>query len=171
MAVTTPEDLFLNILSRMHQAEQRQARLAEELSQYAHNPMVKEALEVRAYLGKQEAANVEECFKLLSEQPRTITPTRFEEVLTEDFRRELDNIQSPVLKGLYALSTVRWIQDLHIGEYKTLIVMARLAEQWGVAGLLERNLANKLVFAERTDEIVREVGKAIFAHWAMAKAA
>lgn len=171
MPVQTPEDLFLNLLSRMHLAEQRQARAAEELVQYAQNPLVKEAMEVRAYLGKQEAANIEECFKLLGEQPRTITPTRFEEVLVEDLRRELDSIQSPVLKAIYAISTIRWIQDFHIGEYKTLVVMARMAERWGVAALLERNLANKLVFAERTDEIVREVGKAIFAHWAMAKAA
>jgi hypothetical protein len=96
MAIQMPEELFLNLLSRMHQAEQREPRFADGLSWFVQNSTIREALEVRAYLGKQEAANVEECFRLLGEQPRTITPIRFEEVLAEDTRRELDAIQSPV---------------------------------------------------------------------------
>jgi ferritin-like metal-binding protein YciE len=171
MAINSAEDLFLNVLSRLHQAEQRQARAADEMSQIAQTKEAKEALTVRAYLGKQEAANIEECFQLLGEQPRQITPSRIEEVAAEEFRLEMNAIQSPALKTVYALHAVREIQDLHIGEYKTLVVMARMAEQWGVAGLLERNLANKLVFEERTDEIVRAIAKTAFTRWLKAKAA
>jgi ferritin-like metal-binding protein YciE len=171
MPVTTAEELFLNLLSRLHQSEQRGARIAEELSQYAQNKDVKDALEVRAFLGKQEAATIEECFHLLGEQPRAVTPTRFEEVWVEDFRRELDAIQSPVLKALYLISGIRWIQNLHMGEYAILIRMADLAGNKPVTSLLKRNLEDKIAFAERTDEIVSEIGKAVFAHWAMARAA
>lgn len=165
MAIQTAEELFVTMLSHLHAVEQRQAQFADELSQYAQNKEVKNALEVRAFVGRQDTNTIEEIFKLLGEQPKTIS-TRVPEVMLEDMRRELNEIQSPVLKSIYVISAIRRLQDLHMGEYKILTVMAHLAENYPVAGLLERNLADKMAFAERTDEIIRDLGKAAFAHWA-----
>ena len=170
MAIQTAEDLFLSILSHLHSAEQRTLQIVEEMSQQTQDKEVKELLDLRAYLQKQEISNIEECFRILGKQP-TPPITRFFDVLVEDFRRELSEIPTPALRALYILRAIRRAQEFHIAEYGTLVAMAGLVQNLPVAMLLERNLTDKMIFAERTRELIREIGRNVFAARMMQKVA
>src|SRR3990172_12764248 len=130
------------------------------MSKVAENDKVKEALEVRGFLTKQAVSSIEECFRILGRQPSEPS-TRFEEVWLENVRNVLKEIESPVLKGMYIIHKIRELQNLHVAEYRGLVAIAYLAENYPVATLLARNLADKVEFIDRTDELIREIGKGV----------
>ncbi len=155
MAIQTAEDFFLTGLSDLHQSEQRLGRAVEELSQQVQDPDVKNLLSARAFLTQQDVANIEKCFQLLGKQPVQVG-SKFRDTWIDDVRRELNEIQNPVLRTLYALNKVRVIQDFHIGEYLAVTNMAEFMGNDAVALLLEHNLSDKVDFVERTRDVVRE---------------
>jgi ferritin-like metal-binding protein YciE len=161
MAIQSGEDLFLTILSRVHESEKRLLSAVQELSHMAEDKYVKDMLDVRAFLTQQEVSNIEECFRLMGKQP-VPTDTRFHEVWLEDTRRELQEIQLPILKGLYIVTAIHRIQNYHIAQYAALITMSEYAGYDAVTTLLRRNMADKMEFIERTNEFIREVGKRVF---------
>ncbi len=170
MPVQSGEELFLNTLSRLHADEQRGLQFVQDVAQAVQDKSIKQALELRGYLTKQEIANLDECFKLLGKQP-TRPITRLVEVLAEDFQKEINEIQSPVLKALFALQKVRQVQHMHIAEYAGLVLMAHMMDAPGVAMLLERNLSDKLDFIEQGDELIQEIGRQVFVSRVMQRAA
>jgi len=62
---------------------------------------------------------VNEAFRLIGEKPVTLSG-RLEDVLVEDFRKELSEIQSPEAKRLFVLATANRMIHLRIGEYVAL---------------------------------------------------
>ncbi len=162
MPIQNVEDLFVAMLSHLHNVESRLLTGVQELSQVVQDKDIKQAVETRIFLTKQDINNIEECFRILGKQP--VKPTsRFAEVWVEDLRRELSEIQPPVLKTLYALGALRQIHNLHIAEYTSLIIMADLMHNLPVMTLLERNLEDKVMFINRTDALIREIGKTVIA--------
>jgi hypothetical protein len=62
------------------------------------------------------AFSLDECFRLIGEQPMKTTG-RIHEVIVEEFRRELSEIQSPTARHLYILSKLQQLTHMRIGEY------------------------------------------------------
>jgi ferritin-like metal-binding protein YciE len=153
MAVKSPEDLFITTLSHLHSAETRTKAICDELAQMAQEPDVKKWFELTSYLEGQHLASVEQCFKMLSKQPEK-TEGRWVDAFAENFRNVSYEIQSPEMKALYLLATIRKIQNFHIAEYGTLAVMAGFAGYDGVALLLERNREDKISYIERANEML-----------------
>ena len=80
---------------------------------------------------------------------------RLQEVFLEDFKRELAEIKSPAAKALFSLIKANHLMHLRISEYMALIAMADITDHFGVGVLLERCLADKLDFVERTRHLIR----------------
>ena len=59
------------------------------------------------------------CFKLIGEQPVNLAG-RLQEIFAEDFRKELNEIQSPIAKRLFILAKLTHLTHLRIGEYVVL---------------------------------------------------
>ncbi len=84
---------------------------------------------------------------------------RLQEIFLEDFRNQLNEIQSPVARRLFVLAKVVHLTHLRIGEYIALVAAADTAGHYGVGVLLESCLADKLAFVERTRRLIREVAE------------
>jgi hypothetical protein len=82
---------------------------------------------------------------------------RLQEIFLEDFRKELNEIQSPAAKRLFVLAKILHLTNLRIGEYSALVAAADIAGHYGVGVLLESCLAAKRAFVERTRRLIREV--------------
>jgi ferritin-like metal-binding protein YciE len=155
VAIQNAEDFLMTVLANIHQREQNMAQFWEQLSQQVQDQDVKNILNVRAYFTRQDAANVEKAFQIMGKQmPQP--DTRFAQTMLEDFRREFDTIQQPALKTVYALWTIRRLQDFVMGEYAGLSAIAELSGNWAVANLLEHNLADKVDFTANTRELFRD---------------
>ena len=159
MAVNNPKEVFVLMLSNVRQGAERATKIFQELSQAAQDPDVKEVLEARAYVHDKILGTLDQCFKLIGEQPVTTTG-RLQEVFVEDFKRELAEIQSPVAKRLFILSRAVRLLHLRIGEYVALTAAADITGHYAVGTLLETCLADKMALAERTRRLITNVVEA-----------
>jgi len=156
MSVKNPHELFVMLLSNVRQGTERTTKIFQEISQVAQNPDVKEALEARAFVSQRTLEKLDQCFKLIGEQPVKLNG-RLMEVFAEDFRKELAEIESPVAKQLYILAKANHLIHLRIGEYVALIAAADMTGHYGVGVLLETCLAEKLAFVERTRRLIKNL--------------
>jgi ferritin-like metal-binding protein YciE len=156
MPARTPKEAFLILLSHVRQATERGTKIYEELGQLAQDPQVKEALDARAFVAQGVLARLDQCFKILGEEPVKLSG-HLQEVFLEDFRKELNEIQSPVARRLFVLAKLVHLTHLRIGEYVALVAAADVAGHYGVGVLLESCLADKLAFVERTRRLIRGI--------------
>jgi ferritin-like metal-binding protein YciE len=156
MSVKNPQELFVMLLSNVRQGTERTTKIFQEISEVAQNPDVKEALEARAFVSQRTLEKLDQCFKLIGEQPVKLNG-RLMEVFAEDFRKELAEIESPVAKHLYILAKANHLIHLRIGEYVALIAAADMTGHYGVGVLLETCLAEKLAFVERTRRLIKNL--------------
>ena len=156
MAAKNPKEVFVQLLSNVRQGTERTTKVFQEISQIAQDPDIKEALEARVFVSDQILARLDECFKLIGEQPMKLSG-RLHDVFVEDFRKELAEIQAPAAKHLFILATALHLIHLRIAEYVALIAAADLSGHYGVGVLLETCLADKLAFVERTRRLIRHM--------------
>jgi ferritin-like metal-binding protein YciE len=156
MPVKTPKELFVTMLSDVRQANERTTKILQEISQAAERPDVKDALEARIWVSHKDQEAIDQCFKMIGEQP-VKTAGRLQEAFVEDFRKELGEIQGPVARHLFILAKATHLIHFRIAEYVALIGMADLTGNYGVGVLLESALSDKLAFIERTRRAVRHL--------------
>ena len=156
MPAKTPKEVFVWLLSVVRQSTEKAAKVYQEIGQMAQDPQIKEAVEARAFISEKTLEKLDQCFKLIGEQPVKLTG-RLQEIFVEDFRKELNEIQSPVARHLFILAKLAHLTHLRIGEYVALTASADLAGHHGVGVLLESCLADKLAFVERTRRVIRNL--------------
>lgn len=155
MSVTTPQELFVTLLSDLRHGAERSVKIYEELGQAAQHPEIKEALDAREFISKQVLSRLDECFRLIGQKP-VKTDGRLHDVFIEDFRRELNEIKSPVAKRIFVLARANRLIHMRIGEYGALIAASDMLDRPAVGVLLESCLADKLAFVERTRRLIRK---------------
>ena len=156
MAAKNPKEVFVTLLSDARQNTERTAKVYREISQFAQNPDVKEALECRAFIAERNLETLDKCFELIGEEPVKLSG-RLQEVFVEEFKKEIAEIQSPAAKALYVLGKATHLAHLRFAEYVVLIASADVTGHFGVGVLLESVLADKLAFLERTERLVRHI--------------
>lgn len=154
MAISNTKDLFVKMLSDVRQRTEQMTKIYQELSGFAQDPSIKEALESRVFLQDKILSSLDRCFKLIGEKPVAVSG-RLHDVFVEDFRRELAEIQAPAAKALFVLVKANHLMHMRIAEYMALIAMADVTGHFGVGVLLESCLADKLAFVERTRRLIR----------------
>jgi ferritin-like metal-binding protein YciE len=110
-------------------------------------------------ISDQILAKLDQCFKLIGEQPVKLTG-RLHDVFVEDFRKELAEIQSPRARHLFILAKALHLIHFRIAEYVALTAAADVTGHYGVGVLLESCLADKLAFVERTRRLIRKIVEA-----------
>jgi len=73
MSVKNPKEFFVVLLSELRQGTERTTKIFQEISQVAQNPDIKEALEARAFVSDKVLATLDQCFKLIREQPAKLS--------------------------------------------------------------------------------------------------
>jgi ferritin-like metal-binding protein YciE len=156
MTPKNPKEVFVHLLSDVRQGTERTTKIFQEISQIAQDPDVKEALEARVFISDQILARLDQCFKLIGEQPVKLSG-RLHDVFVEDFRKELNEIQVPAARRLFILAKAIHLVHLRIAEYVALVAAADLSGHYAVGVLLESCLADKLAFVERTRRLIRNM--------------
>ena len=155
MSIKTPKELFVIMLSDLRHGAERSRTIYEELGRLAQNREIKEALDARDFISTQILSRLDECFRLIGEKPVPRNQKLYDEFL-DDFRKELAEIQSPLVRKMFVLSRASRLMHLRIGEYTALIAAADMLDRPAVGVLLETCLADKLALVERTKRLIRE---------------
>ena len=158
MPAKDPKEVFLMLLSHVRQGTEKSAKFYDEIGDVAKDPQIKEAIEARAFVSKSVLARLDECFRILGEKPTQLSG-ELREMLIEEFRKEFNEIQSPVARRLYVLAKLIRLTHMRIGEYVALTAAADLVGHHGVAVLLETCLADKLAFVERNRRLIRRIAE------------
>jgi ferritin-like metal-binding protein YciE len=156
MPVNNPKEMFVLLLSDVRRKTERSIGFYREVKEIAEIPEIKEALEARAFVAQKSLDTIDEAFKLIKEKPATLTG-RIEEVFVEDFRREVAEIKSPLVRRIFILSKLVHLAHWRIGEYMALVAAADATGHFGVGVLLESCLADYLAFVERTRRFIRKL--------------
>lgn len=156
MAVQNPKELFVMLLSNVRQREERTSELLKHVGETVKDPDIKEAIESHVFLKSQMIETLDRCFKLIGEKPQA-TSERLHDLMLEEFRKELAEIESPVARHLFVLAKVKHVIHLRIAEYVALTAMADLSGHFGVGVLLETCLAEKMAFVERARRLIRRI--------------
>ena len=161
MPIKNPKQVSVLMLSDVRRGTEKTASIFQNLSQLAEDPDIKQALEVRSFISQKIIETLDQCFKLIGEQPVPLsgTRTRIYDVLAEDFRNEVADIQDTKTRRFYILAKLNNLAHIRAAEYKTLIAAADISGNYGVAALLETCLADKLALAERTQTWLRRVAE------------
>ena len=155
MPLKTPKELFVAMLSDLRHGAERSHQIYEELGKAAQEPEIKEALDAREFISSQILSRLDECFRLIGEKPMPRNQPLYD-AFVQDFRRELKEIQSPLVRKIFVLSKASRLMHMRIGEYIALIAAADMLDHPAVGVLLESCLADKMAFAERTKRLIRE---------------
>jgi ferritin-like metal-binding protein YciE len=159
MTVKNPKELFLMLLSDVRESAERTTRFIQELIQLVKDPEIKEVLEARLFVSEKMNDTLDQCFKVIGEKPVKLSG-RLTEVFIEDFRKELNEIQSPEAKVLFIVAKIHHLTHFRIGEYVALVAAADVTGNHAAGMLLESCLADKLAFVERNRRLIRERARA-----------
>jgi ferritin-like metal-binding protein YciE len=155
MPINNPQEMFLLLLSDIRRKTERSIDFYQEASQIAEDPEIKQAIEARTFVAQKSLDKIDEAFKLINQKPVTLTG-RTEEVFVEDFRRELAEINTPVVRRIFVLSKLMHLTHWRIGEFTALVAAADASGHFGVGVLLESCLGDYLAFVERNRRILRK---------------
>ena len=158
MSVNNPKEMFVLLLSDVRRKTERSIDFYQEAGKIAEEPEIKEAIEARAFVAQKSLDKIDEVFRLISQKPVTLSG-RTEEVFVEDFRRELAEIKSPVVRRIFVLSKLMHLTHWRIGEYMALVAAADTTGNFGVGVLLESCLGDYLAFVERNRRIIRKLAE------------
>ena len=156
MAIKNTKELFVLMLSDVRQATERATKIFQEITPIVQNQDIKELVEAHLFVEKNILGRIDECFKLIGEQPAKLSG-RLHEVFVEDFRKELGEIQSAEAKHLFVLSKAIHLVHLRMGEYVAMIAASDMTGHFGIGVLLESCLADKLAFVDRTRRLIRTI--------------
>ena len=155
MPVKNPKELFVMLLSNVKDGNEHTTKIMQEIIPMVKDNDIKEALEARVFISNKINDTLDQCFKVIGEKPVKL-PGRLAEVFLEDFRKELNEMQTPEVRHLFILAKINHLVHLRIGEYVALIAAADVTGHFAAGVLLESCLADKLAFVERTRHLIRE---------------
>lgn len=170
MPAKNAKEVYVQMLSDLRHGTERTTRLFADISQLAQDPEVREALEARVFVSKNVLDTLDECFRLIGEQP-VKESGHLQEAFAEDFRKELSGIQNPIARRFYILSKASQLVHFRVAEYKALIAGADFSGHYGVGVMLDACLADTLAFVERTQRLIRIVAEGKLAERIAAKSA
>lgn len=156
MPFKNPKEVFVKLLTDVRESSERMVKFFNEIIPLVQEPEIKQALEARAFVYNNMIGTLDQCFKLIGEQPVKLSG-KFREILIENFREELSEIESPVAKKLFILSKLSHLVHLRIGELVALTAAADMTGHFAVGVLLESVLAEHLAFVERNRRFIKNL--------------
>src|SRR3984885_5744438 len=139
MPIKNPKELFVALLSNVRHGTERTNTIYQEIIQAAQRPDVKEALEARVFISADILARLDQCFKIIGEQPDKPSARLQElrDVFVENYRKPLAEIDSPVPRHLFILANITHFMHVRIAEYEALIQTADVTGHSAVGVLLD----------------------------------
>ena len=69
MPIKNPRELFVHMLSNLRQGTERATKLVQEFTQNVQDTDIREALEARIFVSHKILDTLDQCLKLIGEQP------------------------------------------------------------------------------------------------------
>ncbi len=159
--VKTP---FLQKLTELRRGTERSIKVLAQVSEMAHSPKTKETLAQRAFIFERIGAILDECFRLLHEEPATSIRDA-SDMFVKGFGHRVAQITNPSDRDDFALTYANCLVQFRLDEYLGLIATSSLAGNYvnrvvtskalAIGVLLESCFAERLASIERIGRRIR----------------
>lgn len=154
MKLNSLEDLFINALPYVYDAEKQLTEGMPKLATAATIPELREAFEHRAKESDEHVRRIEQIFTKLGKKPEAKTNT-----VVQAMRQEADNmmrnIDASPLRDAALVVAANQLEHYEIAAYGSIRKFAQLLGRQDVAGLLEQTLNEE----KKADAKVTEIGE------------
>jgi len=158
MPMQSPHELFLHELGDMYDAEQRLLQILPALAKECPDPQVQQAFLDHERETRQHARNIEQCFQVLGERPRTQTCAAIQGI-KQEHDAFLKEKPTDSLLEIFDLGGAAKTEYYEIASYTMLIEQAQLMGHTQVVQLLQQNLQQEQAMARRVEQLGTQFGK------------
>lgn len=154
MKIETIEQLFVNGLSYVYDAEKQLLQALPKLAQAASTPELREAFETHLAETKEHVGRAEEIFKMLGKQPETKPNAVLEQMRTEADQMITNTDKSP-LRDAALIVAGNQVEHYEMAAYGSLRTFAQLLGKQDVASILQMTLQDE----KKADAKLTEIGE------------
>lgn len=156
MTLNTLDDLFLDQLKDVLDAEKRITKALPKMAKAADNDDLREAFESHLEETREQVERLEKVFKLL-EKPARGKKCLAMEGLIEEGKELMEEDASPAVADAGLICAAQKVEHYEIAAYGTLVTWAKILGYEKVAGLLEKTLDEEKATDEKLNGIAQEI--------------
>ena len=158
MTMNSPHDLFMHEMGDIYNAEQMIAQILPVLTQESQDTQAQQAYQTHLQETQHHIQNLEQCFKLLGNQPPSVTCYAVGGLKQEHDHFKQENAPAAVLT-MFDLGAAAKTEHYEIASYQGLIEKANLMGLQQCAQLLQENLQQEQAMLQRVTQLSRQLGQ------------
>lgn len=154
MKIQSVQDLFLNGLQYVYDAEKQMLHALPELAEAACSPELRQAFEQHLQDTKEHVGRAEEIFKRIGEQPR-IKPNGVLEQMREEAREMMQNTEKCEIRDAALIIAGNQVEHYEMAVYGSLRTFAELLGYEDIADILQKTLDEE----KKADARLSQIGE------------
>jgi ferritin-like metal-binding protein YciE len=151
MSVTTTQDLYLDELGDIYDAEHRFLKGQQQMVQQASDPQLKSAIQLHIEQTQQQIANLDQVFQLLGQQPKGATCNAAQGLVTEA-QKTMGEAGTDAIRDCSIDGAVAKVEHYEIASYRGLIAGAQVMGKQDIVSLLRQNLDQEEQTAQKAEQ-------------------
>jgi len=152
MAISTMQDLILDQLGDIYDAEHRFLKGQQEMVQNATNQELQQGIQLHIEQTQQHIQNLEQVFSLMGQQPKGVTCEASQGLVSEAQKDMGEAGSGPIGDVLIDGAALR-VEHYEIAAYTALIAGAQLMGQQQAVSLLQENLQQEQQTAQKLEQM------------------
>lgn len=154
MKIHSVEDLFLNGLQYVYDAEKQLTQALPELAEASCAPQLRQVFEQHLQQTKEHVARIEEVFKRIGAPPQT-QPNTVLEQMHEEAKQMMQNIEKSELRDAALIVAGNQVEHYEVAAYGSLRTFAQLLGKDDLVDILQKTLDEE----KKADAKLTEVGE------------
>lgn len=152
--LNTMEDLYLDQLQDIYDAEQRLTKALPQMAKAAHSPQLKRAFETHLKETEGQIKRLERCFELFGKSPKSKTCDAMKGLLSEG-QAVINATGDPDVIDAALIASAQRVEHYEMAGYGCLRQFAMRCGQENAAELLQETLDEE----EKTDRLLTEIAE------------
>jgi len=152
MAISTMQDLMLDQLGDVYDAEHRFLKGQQEMVQNATDQQLKSGIQLHIEQTQGHIQNLEQVFSLMGQQPKGVT-CEASQGLVSEAKKDMQGAGSDSIRDVLIDGAALRVEHYEIAAYTALIAGARLMGQQQAVSLLQQNLQQEQQTAQKLEQM------------------
>ena len=152
MAISTMQDLLLDQLGDVYDAEHRFLKGQQEMVQNATDQQLKSGIQLHIEQTQGHIQNLEQVFNLMGQQPKGVT-CEASQGLVSEAKKDMQGAGSDSIRDVLIDGAALRVEHYEIAAYTALIAGAQLMGQQQAVNLLQQNLQQEQQTAQKLEQM------------------
>jgi len=152
MAISTMQDLLLDQLGDVYDAEHRFLKGQQEMVQNATDQQLKSGIQLHIEQTQGHIQNLEQVFSLMGQQPKGVT-CEASQGLVSEAKKDMQGAGSDSIRDVLIDGAALRVEHYEIAAYTALIAGAQLMGQQQAVNLLQQNLQQEQQTAQKLEQM------------------